>query len=437
MTTNYDVTVVGAGIVGSYFARRLAERGLSVLLLDKRAQSELGGWKNRGHNIDQSVFETLPIEAPSAEETLAQIDKALFRPAVGSPFEFELPMVSVDLPAFTARVNREAVDAGVEFLDETKVTRPIVEDGSVVGVEVERDGQKREHRSRLVADVSGIDAVVSSKLPAEFGFPRKLSRMDCLLVYGEDWEIGTDAPRPQFTYHAKWQGWSGPREKGVIGIGLGRFASRDEDPREMFEDYAREVCPAGGKRVWKTYARVPLRHPIDSMVGNGILLIGDSACQGKPLNGEGVSVMLGAAEQAQDVVVSALERGEPSAEALWDYNVRFHTDVGARFAIFHRLRYELSRFSDDEMEFLFQMQLYGPDDLAGIMGPVEVSFDARRLLGLVRAGARGARRPDLLFRLVRASYQGAKLRKLYKNYPRRPQDLPSWSASVAALYHQR
>lgn len=433
---DYDAVVVGAGIVGSYFARRLAEGGLKVLLLERRPQEELGGWKNTGHNLDRRVFELLPIKAPTEEETLARIDKALFRPPVGEPFEFDLPMINVRLKEFTARINREALDADVDFRDRTKVIEPIVEHGFVRGVRAECDGKEEEFRAAVTADVSGIDAVVREKLPPEFGFPSRLPRTDYLLVYGEDWEIGPEH-RPRFTYHPKWQGWSGPRQPGVMGIGLGQFAARDQDPREMFPEYSKEVWPAGGKPVWKTFNRVPLRHPLHSFVGNGVLMIGDSALQGKPLNGEGVSVMLFAAEAAQKAAVKAVKSGEPSARALWDYNRSWQSTWGARFSVFHRMRYEFLRMNQAELDFMFKMRLYGPEEMTGIMERAELTITPGRLLRTVGALARGISRPDLLIRLGRATIEGSHLKKLYENYPAGPEGLSAWAEKVEELYHYR
>jgi flavin-dependent dehydrogenase len=437
MKTNYDVIVVGAGIVGSYFARRLAERGCDVLLLDRRKREALGGWKNRGHNLDTPVLESLPIDMPTEDETLAVIEQALFRPIVGEPFLFDLPMISVRLREFTHRINREATDAGVTFLDQAQADAPLIEGGAVVGVSVTRNREKQDYRAKVVADVSGVAGVIRSKLPPEFGFPSKLSERDYLLVYSEDWEVSPEAERPPFTYHEKWQGWSGPREPGVVGIGLGRFASRDEDPRDLHKEYSREVWPHGGKRIWKTFAKVPLRHPLHTLVGNGVLLIGDSACQGKPLNGEGVSVMLQAAELASEVVTDALANDDVTTRGMWDYNTRYHRDVGARFSISHRLRYELLRFSDNEMSFMSNMQFFGPQELSEIMGPVDSKFSIDRLPRMLRSAMRGAKRPDLLFRLGRAARQGQALKKRYEDYPSAPSGLGSWAQQVDHLYECR
>ena len=76
LKSGYDVIVVGAGIVGSYLARRIAEAKHSVLLIDKRSKDSLGSWKNSGHNIDKNVFAKLPISPPTDRELGASVDYA-------------------------------------------------------------------------------------------------------------------------------------------------------------------------------------------------------------------------------------------------------------------------------------------------------------------------------------------------------------------------
>lgn len=39
---NYDIIIVGAATAGSYFARRMAERGASVLVLDSKTEEKVG-----------------------------------------------------------------------------------------------------------------------------------------------------------------------------------------------------------------------------------------------------------------------------------------------------------------------------------------------------------------------------------------------------------
>ena len=64
----HDLVVVGAGCAGCVAARRTAERGFKVLLLDRSPRAELGHpWVN---GVERTVFGRLGIAAPSGEETM-------------------------------------------------------------------------------------------------------------------------------------------------------------------------------------------------------------------------------------------------------------------------------------------------------------------------------------------------------------------------------
>ncbi|GEM_PF-2117081 len=434
LESGYDAIVVGAGIVGSYLARRLAQDGHRVLLLDKRPKKELGGWKNSGHNIDKRVFNDLPIEPPSESEIGASVKYAQFR-GPGKTFKFYLPMYNVRLGPFTRRVVDEAVRAGVKFQDRVKCIGVEVKAGKVVGIEAERSGKNVRFRARLVVDVSGIGAVVRNSLPEEFGIEKALTLWDYLNVYAEDHEVDPAHWPVPFTYHTVMQGWSGPRRPGVVGLGLGRFAFTGEDPAAACRELAREALSVPSKVIFKTQARVPVRHPLHKLVAPGVMILGDAAFQGKPLNGEGISVMLYAAEMAAEVAGKALKDKDASEKALWRYCTRYHREWGASFAPFHRLRYELLRFSKAEQRFMMGLGLYGPEEMSSIMLEGKLEMTPERMLNTIRAGWKAVVKPDIVIRLARASIQGEKLKKLYERYPTDPKHLTEWAAQVDSLYN--
>jgi len=429
----WDAVVVGAGVVGCYVARRLVEQKRKVLLLDARKRETLGGWKNSGHNIDKRVFERLPIRQPSDDEIGAQVDSAHYRFPTKS-FDFYLPMYNVRLGPFTQRMLNDAIEAGVEFRDEVKCLGAIIENGSVVGVTAKSGRKAAPLRASLTIDVSGIDAVVRNSLPDEMGIEKGLTINDYLNVYSEDIEVGMENWPVPFVYHPIYQGWSGPRRPGVVGIGLGRFASTGEDPRVIHPELVRRALKVTGKTIYKTYQRVPVRRPLIKLVASGAIILGDAAYQGKPMNGEGLSVMLEAAEMAADVAGRAFYRKDFSEKSLWPYSRRWHRNIGARFAPLHRMRMEILKLSRADQIFLMALGVYGPREMSAIMleGKIEVAL--RGIPRIALATLRGAFRPDLLTRLLRASLDGQKLKKLYRQYPDDPHELPGWVRQVEALY---
>ena len=430
LESGFDTIVVGAGAVGSYLARRLAERGNRVLLLDQRPKDELGSWKNSGHNVDQNVFNNLPIKKPSDREIGAVIEYAEYR-TLDKSFQFRLPMYNVRLGPFTARMLDDAIKAGVKFQESTRTVGVEVKGGRVVGVQALHGGEEARYFAKLVADVSGIGAVIRNSLPDHLGMEKGLTPRDYLNVYAEDREIDQAHWPVPFTYHALRQGWSGPRRPGVVGLGIGRFAFTGEEPSVACRELAREALSIPSKVIFTSHARVPVRHPLHKLAAPGVLILGDAAFQGKPLNGEGLSVMLYAAEMAAEVVG---KQKDASEEALWPYCVRYHREWGARFAPFHRLRYELLRFSKAEQQFVLNLDLYGPEEMSSIMLEGRLEMTPKRIMNTVRAGWRAIAKPDIVVRLIRANMQGEKLKKLYAQYPENPRYLSDWIADVEGLY---
>ena len=69
MNNNYAVIVVGAGTAGTYFAKRLAEQGYRVLVVEKAPKEKLGSRLDIFH-IDKELFEKFGVPAPSATDEL-------------------------------------------------------------------------------------------------------------------------------------------------------------------------------------------------------------------------------------------------------------------------------------------------------------------------------------------------------------------------------
>ena len=60
MKINYDVIVVGAATAGSYFARKLAENGASVLVIDSKPEEKIG--------TKYDIFHCLLYTSPSPRD---------------------------------------------------------------------------------------------------------------------------------------------------------------------------------------------------------------------------------------------------------------------------------------------------------------------------------------------------------------------------------
>jgi len=77
---------------------------------------------------------------------------------------------------------------------------------------------------------------------------------------------------------------------------------------------------------------VPTRRPLDCMTGNGIVMVGDSACQVNPIHGGGMGPSMLCGMFAGETIAEALEKEDVTREILWQCNVRCMQSYGAKQA---------------------------------------------------------------------------------------------------------
>lgn len=116
-----DVVIVGAGTAGSAAALLCAQRGLSVLCLERGALERAGArWVN---GVAASAFDAAGIARPRAPELLAAgVDFHLLAgwgPERVTMRDHEL--LEVDMRLLVARLQREARAAGAEFMSDISV----------------------------------------------------------------------------------------------------------------------------------------------------------------------------------------------------------------------------------------------------------------------------------------------------------------------------
>ncbi len=71
--------------------------------------------------------------------------------------------------------------------------------------------------------------------------------------------------------------------------------------------------------------------PLGTMVGDGVLLVGEAARHNNPFSGGGIMNSLEGAEEAHAVASRALSAGDTSAEALKDYDKAWHNRNGRSY----------------------------------------------------------------------------------------------------------
>ncbi len=356
----YDVIVVGAGPGGSMAAKVAAEKGLSVLLLEKR--QEIGSPVRCAEGVPHEPLITF-IE-PDKHWIAAEVDKAEITVITGDESITTTGSGGwgyvLERRVFDRVLAERAAMAGAEILVKTAVVGLIIEDDHVRGVQVQGESldghEKHEIRSQIVIAADGVEAQVGRWA----GLDLQLSLGDTM-VCAQYLLAGIDID-PTCTSYVIGHGiapggyaWIFPKGEGVANVGLGvqadiwgggRVGERFPELNQLgvgvmgFLTRFIESDPRleRGSPVTLVTGNVPVGISPDRIVKNGLMVVGDAARQVDPLTGGGIINAMTAGRLAAEVAAEAIVSGDTSCEFLSKYTKRWDDSLGRKMKRNYRLR---------------------------------------------------------------------------------------------------
>jgi digeranylgeranylglycerophospholipid reductase len=441
---HYDVVVIGAGTSGCMAAKTLAQAGLNVCLVDRKDEASIG-IKVCGDAVGKHHFSELGLAVPEGEEKEGDIvGMKIYSPDREAVFRIVgegLTGFMINRYLFGQRLLRDALDAGAVLHDSIHVLEPIIEDGYVNGVSARslKSRSEMKLRAAVTVDASGVSAVVRSRLPDEMGLESSISRADQIVCYREIRELKTSVNEPDYCniyldLEAALGGycWIFPEGETKVNVGLGVAAVEGHaNPKsQLYRHILSMPMFKGSSIVHGGGGIVPTRRPIDSLVGNGVVLAGDAGCQVNPIHGGGIGPSMIGGRIAGEVVAEALERGKPSRESLWPINVCFMKEYGAKQAGLDVFRGFLQKLSNADLDYGMRYRLIKEDDvLKASMGEdirLNVTDATRRIFA-------GLGRLSFLRELYNMAKKAKKAKALYAQYPSSPEGLADWKVQVKNL----
>ncbi|MCW4014790.1 MAG: NAD(P)/FAD-dependent oxidoreductase [Candidatus Bathyarchaeota archaeon] len=441
----FDVIVVGAGTGGCLTAKTLAKAGLKVCMIDRKEEQNIGD-KVCGDAIGKHHFDNIGIAHPSGPE-LDQIIEGIkvYSPDMQTEVNVKGEGVHgylVNRLLFGQRLVKEAKNAGVILIDKTVVTEPLIKNRYVVGVSVKdlKTEEKRELSSKVVVDASGHAAVLRKKLPAEFGIENEVKDEDVEVCYREIREIKEPIDEPGFCkiyldlkrvpggYY-----WIFPKSPTTINVGLGVAMTEGfPNPKDLYNELIlsmpmfkdSKVLTGGG-------GLVPTRRPISPMVGNGIIIIGDAACQVNPIHGGGIGSSMMGGVKAANVIIDAIKNDDVSREAFWSYTGMFMEAYGAKQAGLDIFRMLLQRLNNEEMNYGMSHHLITDDDLLKTSMGEDLKLNITEKTGRLFKGLGCL---SLLKKLNTTAKLMKEVKELYRNYPSSPEGLNDWETKVNQVF---
>ena len=303
---NYDAIVVGAGPAGSTCAYRLAEAGASVLLLER---ARFPRDKPCGGGVTGRAARLLPFGLdPVVEDVCTSVRMRL---GYGSWIERGNgePLVAMTqrrrLDSYLAE---QAVDAGTEFRDGTRVERVDADDD---GVAVSAGGERLTARTLVGAD--GVNGICARALG--LGGNQAIGvAIEGNVVYER---LRTDGYRGRIALELGvvpgGYGWVFPKGDHA-NVGIGGWA--EEGPR--LRTHLSRLCQAHGispddLEGVRGY-RLPLRSPRSVLARGRALLVGDAAGLIDPVSGDGMFEGFLSAKLAAEAVVDLLSGREQALD---------------------------------------------------------------------------------------------------------------------------
>ncbi|UCE95611.1 MAG: NAD(P)/FAD-dependent oxidoreductase, partial [Candidatus Bathyarchaeota archaeon] len=227
--------------------------------------------------------------------------------------------------------------------------------------------------------------------------------------------------------------WIFPEGGNKVNVGLGvAMTGKFPNPRERFhERILSQSLFKGSSVVDKGAWCVPTRRPLDNMVGNGIIIVGDAACQVNPIHGGGMGPSMIGGTLAGETAAKAIEKDDVSREELWDYNVGYIRDYGAKQAGLEVFRILLQNLDDEDLNYSMRYKLLTEEDVLKASMGGEARFT---ITEKARRAFRGVKKISVLRKLRNTTKSMEEIKAWYRSYPTSPKDFQAWQAGTKQIF---
>ncbi len=448
---DYDVIVAGAGTGGATTAYTLAKKGHSVLLVDRKEKHKIGdktcGDALGSHHV-QEVQELVGLpEIPSdiVEYQVNGID--LIAPDREHRLRMQGPTttgMSFNRLKMGQWFIGLAEKEGVELLASTRAKTLLFSDGRVSGLRImDSDGKDRDVTARIVVDATGATGMLRRQLPETSPIERVINKEDMMVAWRDIYETPEyDFETPDileiFWNQEETLGgytWIFPQGRNRVNVGAGVMTIKDHrKPQDIMKQFVEpnwdfyqtkliQLDSSGGV--------APIRRPIDTMVDDNFMLVGDSACQVNPIHGGGIGSSILGGALAGLTASDALEKNDTSIHALWPYNPKYMEMYGSKQASLDVFRWFLLNITNDEIDFAFKKQIIKAGDL------LDTSMTGKMKIGTGDKFKRlvsGFGNIPLLLRVQKVAHLMEDIREVYSQYPKSPEGLSAWQSRLWPIY---
>ena len=439
----FDVLIVGGATTGSFLARKLAENGYRVLVLEQQPKEKLGCVPEvmRIHEGDFARYR-LPMPERTDDFAFSCPGGSIFSALGRFPKRIECTTIGVYRFRYVARLNAWAQEAGAQIRYRATFVDFVYEAGRIAGGVYAQDGVMREVRASLVADCSGAIAAARTKIPAGYGVENtpvvpEFLRYATLrhIVYREPWDY-VSCMRG-WTYYSIWEAQEGRADCAVLGT----WSNGSYDAGERAFAAFQRTVQLPRYTVLRTERRTfPTRYPLFSFVADGFFASGDAAYIIAPATEAGLVICLPQLSIAAEEIGRLLGEGGPLTRArLWRINTRFYAEEGGALAAQYAMQEAFPGTTVKENDFFFRRDvIFSGRTLQSLSRGRKPTISAkeklRMTLILLCGVPTGQVRAGTIAGLLRCMRNMARAEKLYASYPESENDFDAWVSRAEAFW---
>ncbi len=346
----YDIIIIGGGPGGSMTALTAAEKGLSVLLVER--DPIIGAPVRCAEGVDHKGL--TEFFEPDPRWIAAEINGY----SLVSPDGRFVPMNNNDelgyileRTVFDRMIAEKAAKAGATVMTSVEAVdlSPCGKGRRVVTLQTKDDTCKVE--AELVIAADGVESMVARW--AGLDTTCSLADMEtCAQATIAGIEIDHQRFHLQFTgeYAPGGYAWMFPKGEGVANVGLGingDFA-RERSASDYLSAYIRRFYP-GGSIVSSTVGGVQCSGGTGKLVADSLMIVGDAAHLANPITGGGIINALISGRLATETAHAALAKGDCSEKTLQPYQKACEQRIIKMNRRFHKLKEGIRDFSDDQL----------------------------------------------------------------------------------------
>jgi digeranylgeranylglycerophospholipid reductase len=346
-TEKTDAVIVGCGIAGGLLAGRLARDGYRVIVLEKRPEVGVPVRCGEAAGSREEISNFLPVDE---DWVVAEINAARMYAPDETYVEKRFPGVGlmVRRDRFDQALAAQAQNWGADVRTHHEVTGLTADNGRVSGVTVKRHTDESTYtiESKITIGADGVEGTVGRWA----GLTRHLKPKEIhsgiqYLLEGDGFPTDTIELYVGTSIAPGGYVWVFPKGHRLanVGVGIHPTMAKNGTAQDYLDRFVEKHFP-GSTRKTLIAGGVSGTRPLKTMVGNGVLLVGEAARHNNPLSGGGIMNALEGAEEAHRVLASALAADDLSTRSLQKYDKAWHERNGRlihKYALLRELFFKL------------------------------------------------------------------------------------------------